>query len=225
MAENIHKDHRQRVRKKFMKSKFTGFADHEKLELLLYYAIPMKDTNPIAHRLLNKFKTIGGVFDASIEQLMEVEGIGENAAIFIKLIPEISKEYSLSKYMYVKLDTVEAVCKFFCSQFTGEANEKIKVAAVDDKLRLKCCEELAEGTTNSVCIDIKKLLLFAQKNNSENIIIAHNHPNGDHIPSNDDISLTRELHKNLKIIGINLIDHVVVAKGQATSLKSVGVIN
>lgn len=225
MEENIHKDHRKRVRKKFLKSKFVGFDDHQKLELLLFYTIPIKDTNPIAHKLLKKFKTIGGVFDATVEQLKEVDGIGENSAILLKLIPELAKEYTLSKYIHVDLKNPEAACEFFRTQFAGEIKEKVKIAALDDKLRLKCCEELAEGSLNAVSIDIKKIITFAQVNNSNNIIIAHNHPNGDHIPSNEDLTFTKTLLKNLNILGIQLIDHIIVAKGQTTSLKSVGALN
>jgi len=133
MAENIHKGHRQRIRQKFMKTGFTAFADHEKLELLLFYAIPMKDTNPIAHNLLNRFKSIGGVFDATYEQLMEVDGISESTAVFLKLVPEMAKEYMLSENIHVCMDSTEAVCNFFSTQFIGDVNEKIKIACVDDR--------------------------------------------------------------------------------------------
>ncbi|MBE6845522.1 MAG: DNA repair protein RadC [Ruminococcus sp.] len=222
MAENIHKGHRQRIRQKFMKTGFTAFADHEKLELLLFYAIPMKDTNPIAHNLLNRFKSIGGVFDATYEQLMEVDGISESTAVFLKLVPEMAKEYMLSENIHVCMDSTEAVCNFFSTQFIGDVNEKIKIACVDDRLRLICCETIAEGTPGSVKVDIRTLVKFTYMNNSESIIMAHNHPNGDSLPSDDDIRHTTEIYKKLRMVGINLIDHIVVAKGQATSLKSVG---
>ncbi|MBQ8435399.1 MAG: hypothetical protein IJX24_05265 [Oscillospiraceae bacterium] len=222
MADNIHKGHRQRIRQKFMKTGFTAFSDHEKLELLLFYAIAVKDTNPIAHNLLNRFKSIGGVFDATYEQLMEVDGISESTAVFLKLVPEMAKEYTLSKNIHVCMDSTEVVCNFFSTQFIGDINEKVKIACVDDRLRLICCETIAEGTPGAVNVDIRTLVKFTYMNNSESIIMAHNHPNGDSLPSDDDIRHTAEIYRKLKTVGINLIDHIVVAKGKATSLKSVG---
>lgn len=220
--DNLHKGRRQRNRKKFLKSGFTGFADHEKLEFLLYYAIPLRDTNPIAHRLLNKFKTISGVFDASVEQLIQINGIAENSAVLLKLIPEMLKEYTLSKNILQPMDSTETVCNFFKTHFAGDSNEVIKAAFVDDKLRLIACENIAEGTPGSVYLDIRKLIKFTYMNNSENIIIAHNHPNGDTTPSDEDIRMTAEIYKTLKPVGINLIDHIIVAKGQAVSLRNAG---
>ncbi len=225
MADNIHKDHRKRVRNRFLKSRFNDFSEHEKLELLLYYAIPVKNTNPIAHTLLNKFRSIRGVFDATIDQLTELDGIGEQTAILIKLVPELAREYINSENVCEPLDNSDKVCNFFKKQFIGEYVEKIKAACIDDKLNLVYCDDIAEGTINSVCIDIKRLIQFVYENNCENVIIAHNHPNGDLSPSNDDIRQTVDMYKKLKTIGINLIDHVIVAQGQAISLKSVGTFN
>ncbi|MBQ3566135.1 MAG: DNA repair protein RadC [Oscillospiraceae bacterium] len=222
MSDNVHKGRRERTRQKFLKTGFTGFADHEKLELLLFYAISVKDVNPLAHNLLTKFHTISGVFDASVEQLMQVDGIGENTAILIKLLPELSKEYFLSKNTRVALDSFDAVCDFFKTQFIGLRNEVIKVACLDDNLRLIACEDIEEGTPGSVYVDIRKLVKFTYFHNSENIIIAHNHPNGDAVPSNDDLKTTADIFKKLKAVGIELVDHIVVAKGQATSIKKVG---
>ena len=153
---------------------------------------------------------------------MEIKGISETSATLLKLVPAFSQEYILSKNMYTVLDNHEAVCEFFRSQFAGEINEKIKVACLDDRLRLICCDELSEGTISSVKLDIKTLVKYIYKNNSESIIIAHNHPNGELLPSDEDIRMTTEIYKKLKPIGIELIDHIIVAKGQAISLKDIG---
>ncbi|MGN0612482.1 MAG: RadC family protein [Porcipelethomonas sp.] len=222
MSENIHEGHRKRLREKFLKSGFTGFADHEKLELLLFYSRPRGDTNVIAHKLMDRFRTIGGVFDAGIEQLMEIKGISEVSAVLIKLIPELFKEYSLSKTLLQPLDTFERVCNFFKEQLNSERDEKLMVACVDDRLRLISCEVISEGDADSVAVNIRKLIEFTYKNNCSNILIAHNHPNGDTIPSDKDIKITREIYKVLKPVGITLLDHIIVAKGSAASLKESG---
>ena len=203
MADNVHKGHRERVRKKFIKTGFTGFADHEKLELLLFYSRPRIDTNAIAHNLIDKFKTIGGVFDADFDMLKEVDGVDEATAVLLKMIPALSKEY-------VK------------NQFLGENVENVRIACVDDKLRLVDCAVISEGTPGTVAVNIRKIVEFTYKNKCESIIIAHNHPNGDLIPSDEDIKATSDLFRTLKPVGIMLLDHIIVAGGQAISLKESG---
>lgn len=222
MADNIHKGHRQRVRQKFIKSRFTGFADHEKLELLLFYSRPVVDTNEIAHNLLNKFGTIAKVFDASVEQLMDVEGINESSAVLIKLIPEMIKEYSISEKTGIPMKDFKEVCDFFKLQFAGEKNEKVKIAFLDDKLRLISCEDVMEGAPNKVMFNTRKLIELTYKTNCTNVILAHNHPNGDALPSDEDLRTTEHVYKLLKTIEVDLLDHVIVAGGNAVSLRENG---
>ncbi len=222
MAEYSKNGHRSRLRDRCLEAGFESFTERDKLELLLFYALPRIDTKPIAHDLLDRFKNIAGVLDASMEQLTEIRGIGENSAVLIKLIPEIIKEYTEHKNLNQPLDTTEAVCNYFRTKFSGETEENIRVACLDDKLRLIECRIIAKGVSNAVYLDIRNLVKFTYTCNSENIIIAHNHPNGDTIPSDEDIKMTADLFKKLKSIGINLLDHVIVAGGQAASLRSIG---
>lgn len=222
MGDNIHKGHRQRVRQKFIKSGFVGFADHEILEILLFYSRPRVDTNIIAHNLLNRFKSLNKVFDADIDTLKEVEGVDESTAILIKLVPEIMKEYMLSKSQDVPMGSYKAVCEFFKSQFAGENVEKVRIACINDKLKLVGCAVISEGSPGNVGINVRKIVEFTYKNNCESIIMAHNHPNGDLIPSDEDIKATSSLYKTLKPVGIQLLDHIIVAGGGAVSLKEMG---
>ena len=220
--KNIHKGHRERVKNKFLETGFTGFADHEKLELLLFYARPQGDMNPIAHELIERFKTLGAVFDASVEQLMEVNGVKESTAILIKLIPALAKDMVNYRFEGVSLDSYRKSCDFFVSQFVGEKNEKLKIALLDDKLCLKKCVDVIEGTPSAVSLTVRKIAETAFKYNCENIIIAHNHPNGTTTPSDADINATRELYKLLGSLGISLLDHIIAAGGRAVSLKETG---
>lgn len=222
MSKKNYEGHRKRVRQKFLETKLAGFGDHEKLELLLFYARPGIDTKDIAYDLLKEFKTIAGVFDASIDQLMEIGGIGEAAAILIKLIPEMSKEYINSKSNLMVMDNYKTVCDYFKNKFIGEKNEIIMAACVDDRLRLISCVKLSEGTPSSADMNIRKLVEFTYKHNCESIILAHNHPNGDLIPSDDDIRVTKEIYKFLKPVGITLLDHIIAAGGEAISLREAG---
>lgn len=222
MAENIHKGHRERVRKKFIKTGFTGFADHEKLELLLFYSRPRIDTNAIAHNLMDKFKTIGGVFEADIEILKEVDGVDESTAVLIKMIPALTKEYVNSKVNLMPMGSYKTACEYFKNQFLGENIEKVRIACVDDKLRLVDCAVISEGVPGAVEVNIRKIVEFTYKNKCESIIMAHNHPNGDLIPSDEDIKATSDMFRTLKPVGIMLLDHIIVAGGQAISLKESG---
>ena len=222
MADNVHKGHRERVRKKFIKTGFTGFGDHEKLELLLFYSRPRIDTNAIAHNLIDKFKTIGGVFDADFDMLKEVDGVDEATAVLLKMIPALSKEYVNSKISLTSMGNYKTACEYFKNQFLGENVEKVRIACVDDKLRLVDCAVISEGTPGTVAVNIRKIVEFTYKNKCESIIIAHNHPNGDLIPSDEDIKATSDLFRTLKPVGIMLLDHIIVAGGQAISLKESG---
>ena len=222
MAENLHKGHRERVRRKFIESGFNGFDKHEILELLLFYSRPRVNTNEIAHRLLDKFKTITAVCDADIDELKEISGIDESSAVLLKMIPLLSKEYLSGVGKNCVLREYSVVCDFFTTQFIGEREEKIRIACLDDKLRLIKCSVISDGVPGKVPVNIRKIVEFAFKNKSENIILAHNHPNGDAIPSDDDLRATSALYSALKPIGINLLDHIIVAGDDAISLKESG---
>ncbi len=222
MAENLHKGHRERVRRKFIELGFDGFDKHEILELLLFYSRPRVDTNEIAHRLLDKFKTITAVCDADIDELKEVNGIDESSAVLLKMIPLLTKEYLSGVGRNCVLREYRTVCDFFTKQFIGEREEKIRIACLDDKLRLIKCSIISDGVPGNVPVNIRKIVEFAFKNKSENIILAHNHPNGDAIPSDDDLRATSALYNTLKPIGINLLDHIIVAGDDAISLKESG---
>ena len=220
--KNIHKGHRQRVKDKFFETGFTGFANHEKLELLLFYAIPQSDTNPLAHRLIETFKTPGAVFDASYDELMEVQGVGKSVAVLIKLIPELVKELVNYRFEGIKLDDFPQSREYFATQFVGEKNEKVKVALLDDKLCLMRCVDVTEGVPGSVSMTVRKIAEIAYKYNCDRIILAHNHPNGSDTPSNADLNSTTAIHRSLDPIGIKLLDHIIVTGGKAISLKELG---
>lgn len=222
MAENIHKGHRERMRKKFIQSGFDGFTNHEILELLLFYSRPRIDTNVIAHRLIDKYHSISAVCDADIEDLKEVEGIDESSAVLIKMIPLLAREYMTSDSKRLNLSSYTAVCDYFKTQFLGETIEKIRIACLDDKLRLVSGTIISEGSPGGVSVNIRRIVEFTYKNKCENVILAHNHPNGDIIPSNDDIKSTADIYNALKPVGINLLDHIIVAGSQAISLKESG---
>lgn len=222
MAEYTKNGHRSRLRDKCIHSGFKHLSERDKLELLLFYAIPRIDTKPIAHALLDQFKTIGSILDAPVHELTKIDGIGPNAALLLKLIPELIYDYSKSKVSEKSFTKPEDICNFFVNEYVYEINEVVKVAYLDDRLKLIECVSIAEGKPDSVTINLRKLIEYTYKYNSSNIIIAHNHPNGDTTPSNKDLKITNEIYRILKPIDIELLDHIIVAKNRAVSLKSIG---
>ncbi len=223
MSDNVHDGHRDRMRNKVLESGFENFEEHEVLEFILFYAIPRGNTNEIAHKLIEKYGSIYNVCNADIISLKEIEGIGDKSAAFLKMIPSLLKVYMNPKNVKVNLGSSSAVCEYFKNQFWGESVEKVRVVCLDDKLNLISSKVVIDGNLSSVTVNVRSIVEFTYKSKSENIIMAHNHPNGDIIPSDSDIRSTMELMKILKTVGINLIDHVIVAGNGAISMKDSGV--
>lgn len=217
----MHEGHRDRLKERFLKDGLDSFEQHNILELALFYAIPRKDTNEIAHRLIDAFGSVSGVFNAPYEQLLEIEGIGENAACFIKLIPELARCYynDMGHEKIQVLNSTDAAGAFFIPKFIGRTEEHIFMAALDGKSRLLKFDLVAKGVVNEVSINVRKVVEVAMKHNAVSVIIAHNHPNGVALPSPDDIDTTWRIVDALNIVNIKLLDHIIVAGNDYVSLR------
>lgn len=225
MAEHFHKGHRERLRKRFLASGLDDFQDHEILELLLFYAIPQRDTNNIAHELIQKCGGFINVFDADINLLKEVKFISENTAVLLKIIPQILKKYAVAKNPNVSNNDFENILAFFKNLFIGETIEKLIVACLSERLNIISTKVVASGITNNLSVNIKKIIEFTYHSNCSLIVLAHNHPNGLAIPSPEDIKTTRHLYNIFKPVGINLLDHIIVADNKAVSMKECGALS
>ena len=228
MAENIkkhsHQGHRERVRNRFETKGITAFEDHEALEMLLFYAIPQRDTNQLAHNLIEEFGSLAGVFDAPISALENVKGIGYNAAVLIKLMPEIYTKYLASKARITEsvLDTVDKVGKFCIAQLSGYDHEVVLVACLDNKLRVKKHFIISEGDTDNALIDMKKIVGCVVNTNATSIIIAHNHPAGVAAPSGKDVETMRTISNTLHKLNIRFTDSIVVSGKDYYSMATKG---
>lgn len=221
--ENLHENHRARVRETFKRAGADGMPDHNLLELLLFYSIPRKDTNEIAHRLILAFGSLSRVFDASYEELMEIDGIGESSALLISMIPSICRRYiESSNSPKVNLSEPEEAMNYIIRKYYGSNKvESFYMLCLDAVGNLINCCKLGEGTPGSVIVDKRKVLETALRNKADKVIFAHNHPNGIAAPSKDDINMTSELSSVLFSVGIRLADHIIVAGNEAVSLASV----
>lgn len=219
----IHDGHREKMRQRFLKGGLDSFADHEALELLLYYAIPRRDTNPIAHALMERYGSLSGVLTAPVEDLKKVEGVGESAAILLKLAPQLYRKARLSDAeQETVLSSVERVGAYLLDRFAGERNEVVYQVCLDRKGKLLTCKKLGEGGVASADLDIRRLVENALLSGASAVILAHNHPSGVALPSKDDYIATSRAKDALAVVGVALTDHIVVANGDFVSMADSG---
>lgn len=211
-----HEGHRERLRERFLSEELNGFAPHEMLELLLTYAIPRRDTNPIAHRLLDHFGSLHATLEAPVEELQQVEGIGPGAAVLIRSLLPLYRAYEQDKLVKkLSLSTFSAVKEYCVSLFKGVNDEKFYVLCFDAKLNLIQAPLIAEGTVSEVHAHPRLILSALLRNNASSAVLTHNHPGGALYPSEEDRQLTETIRALLDGVGITLHDHLIVS-GQNT---------
>ena len=219
----IHDGHREYMRRRFLENGLSGFADHEALELLLYYAIPRRDTNPIAHELMDRFGTLSGVLSAPVELLKQVDGVGESAAVLLRLAPLLAQKARLAEAeREIALNTVDSIGAYLLERFSQERNEAVYQLCLDRKGKLLACKRLGEGSASAVNLDIRKLEENALLSSASSVILAHNHPSGVALPSDDDHTGTQQARAALEAIGVQLADHIIVADGDFVSFFDSG---
>jgi len=222
---SVHEGHRKRAKQLFLQNDFKGMSQHNILELILFYALPRRDTNKLAHILIERFGSISGVFDAPFDELIKVDGIGENAATLLKLFPSVSRLYNEDKCDVGNvLDSVEKAGRYLVPKFIGYNNEIFYIVCLDNKMKILYSGILFEGTANTVPIAIRKITEIVIRVNAAHVILSHNHPQGLCVPSAEDISSTRLIYRGLQQVGVNLRDHIIVAKGDYISLSQAGVL-
>lgn len=214
-----HTGHRQRLKKKFIENGFDVFEPHEALELYLFYAIPRKDTNPLAHRLLDKYMNISGVFDAPIDELKNDFGLSESSAIFLKMLPEMSRLYNESKISYDNAIDPDKVGEMFMTKFIGRTSEETALMLGDAKGKMIYFNIIAKGSLNSTEMPIRKIVDLALRHNAKFVFMGHNHPSGTALPSKSDIEATKTAYEILQSVGVELIDHIIVTNEEYVSLR------
>lgn len=220
---SIHDGHRQRLKDRFLKQGLDGFTDIQVLELLLFYALPRRDTNPIAHDLLKRFGSVRQVLEAPVERLTEVEYITENAAVLLKLAPELLRYYQVDKVKEeMPLVTIQACGDYLKHFFLGRKNETVFLLCLDAKCKVLACREVGEGSVNSANVPIRRVVEIALAEGASTVILAHNHPSGIAIPSGEDLATTRRLYAALSTVDVILADHIVVADDDYVSMVQSG---
>ena len=220
----VHNGHREHMRRRFLEGGLEHFADHEALELLLYIAIPPRDTNPIAHALMDRYGSLSAAMAAPIEDLQRVEGIGENAALLLKLVPRLCHKARLADAhrQDLILNTAARAGAYLMERFIDEKNEVIYQLCLDQKGKLLACKRLGEGGISSAPLDIRRLVENAILSSASAVILAHNHPSGFAKASEEDLAATEQARAALGTIGVPLSDHIIVADGDFVSLAESG---
>ena len=225
--KNSHKaaGHRQRLREKFLKSGLDGFHDYEVIELLLTFATPRKDCKDAAKAALKKFKTLQGVFEASPQELCEVDGIGPKNLLGIKLIKAVSERY-LARKLEKKnaLNNSKELFDYLYHTMRDKPRECFQVVFLDAKNRVIGTDTLFEGTLTASAIYPREVVLAVLSQNAAAVIFAHNHPSGDPKPSLDDINITRQLVFASRVLGITVHEHLVIGNNRYFSFADQGYI-
>lgn len=217
---NMHEGHRKRMRERFRKDGLTGFAAHEVLELLLFYARARGDVNPLAHRLLEVFGSLRGVLEAPPDQLMQVEGVGEETATFLGLMVPVFRKYQETldeKPLYLSR-RVEA--EHFCrAMMVGLRYERLQLISLSSTRKVIGTRVVGEGGINEVFAYPRHVVEAALNHNACSVILCHNHPGGSPMPSGDDLAVTRQIEAVLRHLGIHLMDHIIVAGNESYSMS------
>lgn len=219
--ENPHKEHRDRVRKEFLSRGFDGETPkHKILEMLLFYAIPRKDTNILAHKLLEHFGSFSGIFEADVNELMKIDGIGESAAAFLKLMLPVIRTYVTEKRQKPnKVKSMDEIGDMLMEKYIGIKNEVFSIMSFNSKGEVCGFDFLSSGDVASVGITSRMVVETALKRNAVGLVLCHNHPGGVATPSTADLNVTRMINDVLKQININFIDHIIVCDDDYVSLR------
>lgn len=209
---SIHKDHRKRLKKKFKEYGTDSLAEHEILELMLFFGIPQGDTNPLAHALIKKYGSLQSVLDARYEDLTTCTGVGEHTAILLKLFPAVFGVYSEQKAKhYNQIVSSDIAIEYAKTLFSGMSNEAFYVICLNNKSAVKATKKIGLGSFNKVEIAIRDVTEFILKSNTDTIILAHNHPTGPAEPSDQDLILTHKLYSSCVLNDVDIVDHIIVA--------------
>lgn len=216
---SIHAGHRERLRKQYLEFGADALHDHQLLELLLFYALPRRDTNPLAHALLTSFGSLNGVLNASTEELMQVGGLSENTAVLLSLTTQLHRRMALEQNARVSFPSMEDAAEYLEPYFRHKHQEQVYLLSANQRNELLGCDLLANGGDHSVSIEPRSLAELALRHHASWVILAHSHPSGFAIPSQEDIAATRQCRDILQSLGITLRDHLIFADDDYLSMK------
>ena len=228
MPDSIHSGHRERIREQYISHGAEAFLDHQFLELLLTYAIPRRDTNELAHQLLERFGSLEGIFTAEIELLMLVEGVGEGTAVFLRMQGDLIRRLRMRRLTdargQIRLASPVDAARYAISQLSLNTYERVLAVCLNAKKAVQSCETILGGSLAEAQIYPRNIAEVALLKRAHGILLIHNHPSGDPTPSQADAETTESVRAALESIGVQLYDHIVVGGEHAYSFSAGAVI-
>ena len=213
------------MKQRFLQHGLENFEDHTALELLLYFAVPRQDTNELAHRLIDTFGSLDRVLDARPEELMAVSGVGENVAALLRLVPAIEKRAAVERASLSDvLPDVQAVGAYLVPRFRDCRTETVLLLCLDLKYKVLDCRPVGSGGLSSAEFSVRSIAQVALRQNASFVVLAHNHVSGIALPSMEDKIATQQLRDALRLVGVKLIDHIIVAGDDFISLADDGLL-
>ncbi len=219
----VHEDHRSRMRAKVKEYGLASFAEHEALEYVLFFAIPRQNTNPIAHALLDRFGSFADVLEADEKELVTVPGVGPATAHFLHTLTEIDRYYLTSRSkVRRRLSSTVDIVNYLVPLFRGAKQEKLLMLALDDRRQLLRTIWLEEGSASGVDMSVRRIAAEAVRAGAAYVVLAHNHPDGNVLPSRQDLFSTNEAARALALLQVRLLDHIILAGDETLSLNETG---
>ena len=221
MKTNPHAGHRERMRKELIGNGITeNTPPHRVLEFLLFYSVPVKDTNKVAHRLLERFGTLSAVLDADEAELLKIEGVGTVTACHLKSLVPIFRYYEADKRRTgVKLESYDAIGKFLLDNYVSYPRETISLLSLNSLGKVLGLDIIGSGDTTSATVNTRVILNTAMRRNATVCVLAHSHPGGIPLPSENDIESTKMVKTILETINIRLADHIIIGDNDYVSLR------
>lgn len=215
-----HEGHRQRMKERLLAGGLAGFSDHEILEVALFYALPYRNTNELAHRLASHFGGWTQVLEAEYEDLLTVPGVTPHVATMLVLMGQMARRYHRDVTGYVlHLYDTRSLAQHIAPWFLGEKQESVLLVSLDNKRKHLNTTRVFRGSVNSAQFNVREAVKQALRDNATQVVLAHNHPNGFAFPSQTDLETTRYVAQVFKPLDIRLADHLVVAEGDCICMS------
>ena len=212
--ENLHAGHRERMREKFRAYGSAVMHSHELLEMLLFHLVPYKNTNPVARRLMLRFSTLDGIFSASREELMQVEGVGPKIADFLISVGKIDPfdcGEELSSERKLCFDRYDSVGNYFVERFRGNQRYEVVLLLLNNKMEFLDCITMCGVDYDSAAVKAEPFVSAALRAKAAVAVIAHNHPFGPLFPTPGDKETNRMIFDAMDGVGVSLVEHYVVS--------------
>lgn len=219
---SLHDGHRHRMKERFRKEGLDHFESHQVLELLLFYCVPRQNTNPLAHSLIERFGSVTGVLNATDAELKKVKGVGDGIVQFLHLVRDAGRYCNIKNMEEEGLSSIKECGNYMIPFFDGKRNEVVYLLCLDAKGKVISCKMVGEGSVNSAGVPIRRIVEMALGEGATSVVLAHNHPSGVAVPSDEDRRTTIRLGRALSAVEITLIDHVVVADKDYVSMVDSG---